>query len=370
MDDRTRSEKEHRLEKSVGEQVEHGRRIHADPGRHEHVAELRTGRIGDHALDVGLYQSHGRGKKGGGGPDNRNESRGLGRELHDRRHAAHQEDTRRHHGRGVNKRRDRRRAFHRVRQPGVQQQLSRLAHRADEEQHRYQIGRVPLTPYEGKLRLGQIGSRREDIVEIDAVGQEEQGENPQCEAEIPDAVDHEGLDGGGIGRGFAVIKADQQVRSDAHALPAKEHLHEIVGRHQHQHREGEEGQIGKETRLVALALFPLRVMIHVPEGIKVHEARYRGDHDQHDRGQPVEADGPVGAQAAAFDEAQDLNLFCGAVKTEEDDPAEQSRQEQQGRGQPAGGSLAYDFPAEPAKQRTDQRGKEDDGFHDLSPSSR
>ena len=40
-----------------------------------------------------------------------------------------------HHGRGMDQGRDRGRALHRIRQPGVQAELRRLAHRADEQQH-------------------------------------------------------------------------------------------------------------------------------------------------------------------------------------------------------------------------------------------
>ncbi len=50
--------------------------------------------------------------------------------------AADHVDARRHHRRRVDERGDRRRAFHRVRQPDIQRNLRRLAGGADEEQQR------------------------------------------------------------------------------------------------------------------------------------------------------------------------------------------------------------------------------------------
>ena len=58
MDDRTGAEEQQRLEKSMGEQVEHRGAIGTRTRRKEHIAKLRTGRIGDDALDIGLHQRH------------------------------------------------------------------------------------------------------------------------------------------------------------------------------------------------------------------------------------------------------------------------------------------------------------------------
>jgi hypothetical protein len=69
VDDRAGAEEQHRLEEGVGEEVEHRRRVDADARGHEHVAELRAGRIGDHALDVVLHEADGRREEGRGGAD-------------------------------------------------------------------------------------------------------------------------------------------------------------------------------------------------------------------------------------------------------------------------------------------------------------
>ena len=240
VDDRTGPQKQHRLEERMREQVEHCHRINADTRRHEHIAKLRTGRIGDHPLDVVLHKAHGRREERGGRAKDGDEGRGLGRIFKDRRHPANEEHARRHHGCRVDQRRHRGRAFHRVRQPCVQDQLRRFPHSTNEQQHPDQVRRVPFGPQEVQIGFRQHWARSEHIIHADAVGQEEQRENPQRKAEIADAVDHESLDRRSIGAWLAIVEADQQVRGNAHTFPAKEHLNKVIRRHQHQHREGKE----------------------------------------------------------------------------------------------------------------------------------
>ena len=93
-------------------------------------------------------------------------------------------------------------------------------------------------------------------------------EDAEREAEIADAVDDEGLDRRGVGFRLVIPEADQQIAREADALPAEEQLHQVVGRHQHQHGEGEQRQIGEEAR-------PVRILVHVADRIEVHEAPTR-----------------------------------------------------------------------------------------------
>src|SRR6185295_17052898 len=90
---------------------------------------------------------------------------------------------------------------------------------------------------------GQRRRLREHGVEVDRSGHHEQREDAECEAEIADAVDDEGLDGGRVRLRLVIPEADQQIAREAHALPAEEKLHQVVGRHQHQHREREQREI-------------------------------------------------------------------------------------------------------------------------------
>jgi hypothetical protein len=55
MDDGAGAEEEKRLERGMGEEVEDAPAEIADSLGRKHVAELRTGRIGDHAFDVRLH---------------------------------------------------------------------------------------------------------------------------------------------------------------------------------------------------------------------------------------------------------------------------------------------------------------------------
>ena len=100
--------------------------IGADAERHEHVAELRAGRIGDDALDVVLHEADGRREEGGDGADEGHDGQRRVRQLEERRQPRHHEHAGGHHGRGMDQRRDRRRAFHGVRQPGVQRNCADL----------------------------------------------------------------------------------------------------------------------------------------------------------------------------------------------------------------------------------------------------
>ena len=126
-----------------------------------------------------------------------------------------------------------------------------------------------------------------DRVKFNRTEHHEAAENAKRKTKVTHAVDHEGLDGGGIGRVLLEPEADEQIGRKAHTFPAEEHLDQVVGRHQHQHRKGEEREIGEEARLVF-------VMAHVAKRIEMHESRNSVDDDQHDRGQRVDAEGPVG----------------------------------------------------------------------------
>jgi hypothetical protein len=278
QDHRARAEEQQRLEESVGEQVKHAHRVRADTHGDEHVAELRASRISDDALDVVLNETHGGGEDRRGGADEGDEGCRGRRQLEQRRQPRHHEHAGGHHGGGVNKRRDRRRALHGVGQPGVQAELRRLAHGAHEQQQADHGERVEIPAQEVKALADQARRLGEDGVEVDRAGQIKHRENAERKAEVANAVDDECFDGGGIGFRLVEPEADQEIARQSHALPAEEHLHQIVGRHQHQHGEGEERQIGKEPR-------PVGVLLHVADGVDVHEGRDGGDHDQHHRGQ-------------------------------------------------------------------------------------
>ena len=363
MNDRSSPQEQECLEEGMGEEVEHRRLVDADAGGGEHVSELGTGRIGDHPLDVVLDEADRGGKERGGHPDHRNDRQCNRCEFEQRREPAHQEDPGRNHGGGMDQRRDRRRPLHRIRQPGVQEQLGRLAAGAHEQEHGGQLGGVEFHPQESDRHLRQLLRPREDVIEADRVHQHEEQEEAERHAEIADPIDDERLDRRRVRRGFAVVEPDEQIGGNADALPAEEQLHHVVGCHQRQHREGEERQIGEEPGPVGFALLPLRVGMHVAEAVEVHERRDRGHHHEHDRGEPVEPDRPVRGEGAAVDEPEDVDLLGFALESDEHEPAQHGGQEQQPGGDDNCGPLPDQPVAEPAKNGPHQGGEENQRGH-------
>ena len=65
VDHRAGAQEQQRLEEGVGDQVEDRHLERTDAGGDEHVAELRTGGIGDHPLDVVLRAADGGGEQRG-----------------------------------------------------------------------------------------------------------------------------------------------------------------------------------------------------------------------------------------------------------------------------------------------------------------
>ncbi len=134
MDDRTGTKEQKRLEEAVRHQVEDTRRISRHAAGKEHIAQLRTGRIGNDALDVVLNTADGRGEERSRRTNDGHDHQGGFSIFKDRRQTRDHEYTGRHHGCRVNKGGNRGRAFHCVGKPGVQTKLCRFTHRTDEQQ--------------------------------------------------------------------------------------------------------------------------------------------------------------------------------------------------------------------------------------------
>ena len=81
----------------------------------------------------------------------------------------------------------------------MQDELRRLAHRANEEEEGTEVRRVPLRPKEGELGLRDLGRGGENVVEPHAVHKEEEREDTEREAEITHTVDNKRLHRGGMG---------------------------------------------------------------------------------------------------------------------------------------------------------------------------
>ena len=292
-----------------------------------------------------------------------------GRVLEQRREPGDHEHAGGDHGRGVDEGRDGGRALHGVRQPGVEQELRRLAHGAHEEEQAGERERVPLEAEEGEGPVGRadLGGARKDLVEGDGAEQDEDQEDAEREAEIADPVDDEGLDRGGVGGGLLVPEADEEVAGEADALPAEEHLDEVVGRHQHQHGEGEQRQVGEEAG-------PVRILVHVADRVEVHEEGHGVDDDEHHRRQRVDAEGPVDDEVAGGHPLRDLDARRAGAEADldEGDPGQDRAEAQEGGGDDLARTRA-DQAAEDAGDQEADQGEEDDGVvhgrRVLSPSS-
>ena len=216
VDHRPGAEEQQRLEEGVGVEVIDPRRIGRNAAREEHVAELGAGGVGDHPLDVVLAQPDRGGEERGGGSDNGDDRQGIGRVLHHRREPRDQEHARSDHGCGVDQRRDRCRALHGVRQPGVQAELGRLAHGADEQQKGQYRDGVGADAEKHQFGSRPVGDGLEYLVEHHGIEQQVGTEDAERKPEVADTVDQERLDGGGVGGRAVVPEPDQQVRGKPH----------------------------------------------------------------------------------------------------------------------------------------------------------
>ena len=258
----------------------------------------------------------------------------------------------------MDQRGDRRRAFHRVGQPGVQAQLRGLAHRADEQQQGRHRQEVQVHAEEMEGLAGQVRGRLEHRREVHAVVHVEDGEDAQREAEIADPVDHEGLEGGVVGAGPVEPEADQQVGGDTDAFPAEEHLDEIVRRHQRQHREGEERDIGEEPRLV-------RVMRHIADRVDMHDGRNQVDDQQHPDGQLVDIDPPVHRHRVGMEPGQhpDMHHLAAQADVEEGDDRQDQGDDHRRAAGPHARTVADETAAQPDDDRRNQGQEDDQGVH-------
>ena len=160
VDHRAGAEEEQRLEDAVDHQVHEAGLGRGRAGGGHHVAELRDGGVGEHALDVVLHARHARGQQRGEGADPGHQREHVGRQRKSGKARVTRKtpavtmvaawmsaDT------GVG-------PFHRVGQPDVQRELRRLAHRAEVDQEhdagQGSTGSVPLVPIWNSVQKSKV----------------------------------------------------------------------------------------------------------------------------------------------------------------------------------------------------------------------
>ena len=94
-------QEEEALEEGVRHQMEDAGRIRSHTGGHEHVSELRDGRVRENLLDIGLRNANGGGKESGQRSDNRDYRQRGWCPVKDHVRTGDHIDAGRHHGCGV-----------------------------------------------------------------------------------------------------------------------------------------------------------------------------------------------------------------------------------------------------------------------------
>ena len=358
-DNRTTGGKEQQgFKEGVGHHMEHGHGVGRRAQRHGHIAELRQGGIGHHALDVVLNCAEKAHKQRGNRADDHDDAQGGAAQFVNRRHARHHKQTGGNHGCRVNQRGNRRRAFHRVGQPHVQRELGGFTHRADKQQQAGYGNQRPLHARNqldgGVLHLRQIGEHVGVAQAAAEISQHQR--DAQHKAEVADAVDQKRFQIGKSGRRFFEIETDQQIRHQAHRFPAEEKLDEVVGHNQHQHAECKQGDIA-EKALVADCF-----VVHIADGVDMHHQRHAGDHRHHHRRHRIDQKADREINAAHCQPGIDVFVKLGARAV---DKAPKHPAGQHGRHRHAEYCYrmrprAADFIAEqPRQQRARQRQKGD-----------
>ena len=186
-----------------------------------------------------------------------------------------------HRGR-VDQRRDRCRAGHRVGQPGVQRELTRLADDREQQRERASTARACGSTLELDGRVVD----RDDVERAGAgraLHDEERHDHADDQPDVAGARGEEGLERGVAVRLLLPPVPDQHERAEADELPADEHLERVVGDDEQQHRRGEEAERRVEVREPAVAA-------HVLERVHVHEQRDERDDEHHHHGETVDLD--------------------------------------------------------------------------------
>ena len=116
----------------------------------------------------------------------------------------------------------------------------------------------------------------------------------QDQAEVADPVDDERLLRGVHRHLGRAVVADEQVAAQAHALPAEEQQHEVVGHHQRRHREDEQRDPGEEAGVA-------RIPLHVAHGVDGDQRADAGDDEEHHAGEVVDRVGEAHRQVAALE---------------------------------------------------------------------
>jgi hypothetical protein len=154
---------------------------------------------------------------------------------------------------------------------------------------------------------------------------------------------------------FFEIEANQQIRSEAHALPTHEHEQKIFREHQCEHEEHEEVEIGEET---PVAFF----MRHVAHGIDMDEEANAGDDQEHHERELVEGEREIGVEDGGGDPGAVALDVGQRERREAVIDAQNPKKRSRGKDQRDSGDQRFGqaMAEEPVQQKADERQNRDE----------
>ena len=255
----------------MGEQVEQCCSPSTDAQCRDHKPKLRDRGVGQHLLDVLLYEGQHGAKECRDCPDHgqrvdRGSRDGQALKEHGVQ-TSHHVHTRNHHGGGVNKRRDWGRASHGIGKPGMQDELPGLGHdRRDEAQR---------TNQQQVVRNSTLIGQDVEVQNRERLARSEvQHDDAHQQTNIAHTVRQERLERSIRVRLFFPPMADQRKGADSNQLPANNHLQGVLAEHEEQHGGSEQTE---ECEVVRVPTIP----VHVIRAEYVHQQRdQRHDNEQ------------------------------------------------------------------------------------------
>ena len=274
QDNRAGCQEQQRFKEGVRHQVENRRIPRLYTESQEHITNLAHGGVRKNAFDVGLYQRSKTRQHQSDGTDNPHQVQDFWGHQEQAVRTCNQVDTGGNHRRSVDKRRDRRRAGHRISKPCLQRQLRRFTDRTA-QQHQG-------CPHQHVVTICKVRRRQfHHFAEVQRA--QLVVEDKQCEGE--EHVTHTGYDEGFHCRSailrIGVIETNQQIGAQAHAFPAEVHQQQVIRQHQNHHAGDKQVGVGEETRI---ALFSA----HIPGGEHVDQETNAGHHGEHSQRQAIQ----------------------------------------------------------------------------------